>query len=58
MKTVKELKKGELFRVKNTTYIRGNFCRENKKYSCTNYNDICNERFFSGNKLVDINFTF
>lgn len=58
MKTVKELKKGDLFRVKNSTYIRGAFCRENNKYSCTNYDDINNERFFPGNKLVDINFTF
>lgn len=58
MKTIKELKNGELFRVKNTTYIRGAFCRENKKYSCIAYNDINNEKFFTGNKLVCIDFIF
>lgn len=63
--TIKELKKGEFFTIKpieNPTekqvYIRGDYDRSTKKYSCGRFDDICYEREFKGDKVVYTGFTF
>lgn len=63
--TVKDLKRGDFFTVKpieNPTekqvYIRGDYDRSTKKYTCTRFDDICCTRDFSGSKTVFVDFTF
>lgn len=62
MEAIKNLKKGEYFRLKDsdtaTVYIRGEYERSSKKYSCYRYDDVAAERFFSGNKQVYVDFEF
>lgn len=63
---LKDLKKGDLFAFKpvvksdSQIWIRGDYCRELKKYSVINYADTCRERFVVGSKLVfndfDVNY--
>lgn len=62
---IKDIKKGDYFTLKDIpepkdsqVYIRGEYCRENKKYSCYKFNDVNDERFFSGDKEVFTNMTF
>lgn len=64
--TIKQLKKGDFFtlnfhefnaetecEVKDTqVWIRGEYDRSTKRYSCTNFADFCKERFFKGDKIV------
>lgn len=39
--------------VKDTqVWIRGEYDRSTKRYSCTNFADFCKERFFKGDKIV------
>ncbi len=45
---VENIKKGVLVKRTPTakkTYLRGDYCRENKRYSLTDYDDICSEIF-------------
>lgn len=63
--TIKELKKGDFFTLKPITepkesqvYIRGEYDRSEKKYSCGKFSDMCYERFFKGDKEVFTDFTF
>lgn len=61
MKTIRELKHGEFFRLKpdsKKTYVRGDYDRSEKKYSCIDYDDFNHERFFCGNQIVLVDFTF
>lgn len=60
MKKISELKRGELFRLPNQSvvYVRDNYVRELKKYSCYKYEDTNHERFFKGDKLVEVDFEF
>lgn len=65
MKTIKELKQGEYFTLKeieypkeSQVYVRGEYDRSSKTYSCTKWNDTCAERFFKGTKNVFTEFTF
>lgn len=60
MKKISELKRGEFFRLPNQSvvYVRDNYVRELKKYSCYKYEDVCNERFFKGDKLVEVDFEY
>lgn len=63
-KKISDLKLGDLFHfvTKSTVfingepssplYIRGDFERSSKKYSCIDYNDSCHERFVKGSTLV------
>ncbi len=62
---IKDLKKGDLFTInaipeprKNQVYIRGEYDKSNKTYSCTRYDDMNNERFYKGDKPVFVSFTF
>lgn len=63
--TIKDLKRGDFFTVKpieNPTekqvYIRGDYDRSAKKYTCTRFDDICTTRDFPGSKTVFTDFTF
>lgn len=71
--TLKEIKKGEFFRLKdfdenanyegdtkfeNSVWIKGEYDRGSKTYSCTKFSDVCHEHFFKGSKEVYIGFTF
>lgn len=46
--TIKQLKKGDLFKIPTSTktWVRGEYERNMKRYSCTDYDDINLERFF------------
>lgn len=60
-----ELKQGEFFTLKpieypkeSQVYIRGEYIRSEKKYSCIKFTDINCERFLLGNKEVYTDFIF
>jgi hypothetical protein len=62
---LKDLKKGEYFTLKeiaepneNQVYVRGDYDRESKTYSCYKFSDTNSERFIKGNKKVFIDFVF
>ena len=62
---IKELKKGEFFTLKpinnpkeTQVYIRGDYDRETRKYSCGKFSDISFSRLFDGNKEAYTDFTF
>lgn len=64
-KKIKDLKKGEWFTLKPIeepagmqVYVRGNYERSGKKYSCYKWADVNTERFFKGDKVVYVGFTF
>lgn len=58
--TIKDLKRGQLFRVKNSQkiYVRDAYVKSANKYMGTNYNDVSDSRLFKPNTPVDIDFTF
>ena len=63
--SLKDLKKGEYFTLKqidNPTekqvYVKGEYDRESKTYSCYKFSDTNSERFIKGNKQVYIDFVF
>ena len=62
MEKIKNLKKGDSFKLQNketaTVYVRGEYDRSSKKYSCYRYDDVAAERFFSGDKEVYVDFEF
>lgn len=62
---IKDLKKGEYFTLKpiefpkdTQVYVRGDYEHSLKKYSATKFSDLCSERFFKGDCLVYVGFTF
>lgn len=60
--TIKQIKKGELFKLKDTEsapiWVRGDYDRSSKKYSIYRYDDVCHERFAKGDKEVFVEFYF
>lgn len=69
MKTVKDLKKGEYFTLKdyeslcgcvkeNQVYIRDDYDRTEKKYLCGKFIDISYSRYLKGDTIVYTDFTF
>ena len=63
--TVRELKKGDFFTKKpyeNPTdmqvWIRGDYDRSSKRYSCYCWGDVNKEQFLKGDKEVYTEFTF
>ena len=60
VKNMRDLKKGELFRLKagGAVYVRGEYERALKKYSATRFDDINAERFMRGAALVLVGFTY
>lgn len=64
-KTIKELKKGEWFTLKeieepkaSQVYIRGEYDRESKTYACYKWEDVNEERYYKSTKAVFTEFTF
>lgn len=62
---LKELKPGDYFTKKaiespsfSQVWIKGNYCRDVKKYECYNYNDVNKYCYIPGNKIVYSNFIF
>lgn len=63
---LKNVKKGEFFTLRDiendvqTTkvYVKRDYDRASKKYSCTRYSDFNDEKFLSGDKIVYVGFTF
>lgn len=60
--TVKEIKKGTYFKFKNSetapVWIRGEYVREAKKYSCYRFDDVNHERLTKGSQEVFVDFEF
>lgn len=65
-KTVKELKQGEFFTLKDygeyppesRVYVRGYYERSSKKYECKKFYDWNAESFLKGSRVVYTGFTF
>lgn len=61
-KTIRKLKKGELFRLSANgnapVWVRGEYIREAKKYSTYRYDDTNHEKLFSGDQKVYVDFIF
>ena len=62
---LKSLKKGEYFTLKpieepkeNDVFVKGDYVKEDKKFSCTKFSDTNSEKFFPGTKQVYVDFTF
>lgn len=63
--TIKELKKGDYFTFKEIEYpkdsqvwVRGEYDRSSKKYSCYKFNDMNHESFKKGTTKVYTEFIF
>lgn len=65
-KRLKELKRGEFFTLKDygeypedaRVYVKGDYDRSLKKYSCTRFMDCNAETFRRGDLMVYVGFTF
>ena len=59
---IAKIKKGEFFKLSNSetspVWVRGDYVRSEKKFSCTKFDDINHENFFKGDKEVFIDFEF
>lgn len=62
---LKELKKGDWFTLKpieypkgSQVYVRGDYIRSDKKYSCCKWSDINSERLLKGTTKVYTDFIF
>jgi folate-dependent tRNA-U54 methylase TrmFO/GidA len=63
--TIKDIKKGGYFTLKeisepngNQVYVKGEYDKKSKAYSCCKFSDVNYERFFKGDKVVFTDFTF
>lgn len=60
--TIAKLKKGEFFKLSESdtapVWIKEDYVRSEKKYSCTKFDDINHENWFKGTKEVFIDFEF
>lgn len=65
--TIKDLKVGDYFTLKGygeqdvperAVWVRGEYDRTSKTYSCCKFNDMCHEHFFKGAKVVFTDFIF
>ena len=62
---LKNVKLGEYFTLRpiaepkeNQVYIRGEYDRLEKKYECIKFSDMCDTRYFKGDKEVYTDFIF
>lgn len=62
---LKSLKKGEYFILKpidepkeSQVLVKGDYVKEDKKFSCTKFSDSNSEKFIPGSKMVYVDFTF
>lgn len=62
MKAIKDLKPGELFRLKDSetapVWVRGEYIRSEKKYSATRFDDANHELLVPGKVEVFTDFTY
>lgn len=58
--TIRDLKVGEYFllRPAGKVYVRGSYCRDNKRYSYFDFDDVNNEHFAKADKPVITDFEF
>jgi hypothetical protein len=59
--TIKAVKQGEYIKRKvdaKAVYIRGEYCKASKAYSCIDASDINKEILIKGDKLVFVGFTY
>ena len=63
--TLKELKKGEYFRIVNkngkvlpTVWVKDEYDRSERKYMAVKFWDICSSRLFKGEQTVTTDFIF
>ena len=64
-KKIRDLKKGEYFTLRpieepkeSQVYIRDEYDHSERKYWAYKWYDVCYGRFFSGDKVVYVGFTF
>lgn len=62
---IKDIKKGDYFTLKEISepkesqvYIKGEYDKSSKTYSCCKFNDMNEERFYKGNKIIFAEFIF
>ena len=58
---LKDLSKGEYFKISPSSqkvWVKEDYQRDIKKYSCSNALDMNNERFFKPSQVVYLNFEF
>ena len=58
---IRKTAKGDLIKRTEATqsvYVRGEYVRELKAFSCTAFDDHCKEIFIKANKQVFVDFTF
>ena len=62
METIRNIKQGTFFKLNNSetspVWVRGEYDKSTKTFSCYKFDDVCHERFFKGSKLVNIDFEF
>lgn len=60
MKRIADLKKGEHFTLFNgsSVWVRGEYDRSSKTYSCHRFDDVSRERFYDGSKFVFVDSEF
>jgi hypothetical protein len=53
---IEDLKKGDYFTKLNSKKVfeRGSFCRTNKKYECTDVEDISNFKYIKKGTLINL----
>lgn len=63
--TIRNLKKGEFFTLKpienpteSQVWIKDSYSREDKKWTCIRFSDICDSKDFAPDKIVYTGFTF
>lgn len=59
-KTLAELKAGDFFKLSpnGVVYVRGEYNRSVRRYSCHPFDDVNRERFIPGKKAVFTDFEF
>lgn len=62
---IKDLKKRDYFTLKEIErpnekqiWVKGDYDKSSKKYSCHRWGNVCSERFLDGNKEVFTSFEF
>ena len=62
METINKVKQGTYFKLKDTetapVWVRGEYIRAERKYSCYKYDDVNHEKMMKGTQTININFTF
>lgn len=60
LKPIEQLKKGEFFRLKGgkQVYTAEGYCRYNRKYTGTNYDDINRQTYKKKGTLIEYDFEF